>query len=186
MSAAAAVLAPEATCILTALSAPVLLLDAEACLQAASQGAERLLELPPAPDGPGRLPDWLLQSPELLAGLREHRPAELRLTTGSRQWRLTLTPLAAPAGMALLEIFDQSREAALRGQVLSMGHAQHDLRAAHEELLCAYEIIEANQEREHMAREIQEQENQRLLQSNLKLRRALGRARPATQRPEKP
>jgi hypothetical protein len=178
-------LAPEAAAILAALSGPVLLLDAEARWRAASPAAERLLQLHPEPEGPGRLPAWIGRSPELLACLRARHAAELWLTAAPepRRWRLQLTPLALPAGFTLLEFFDQSREAALRGQVLSMHHAQDDLQAAHEELLCAYEILEANQERDHLARAIQEEENQNLQKSNLKLRRALGRARPSARRP---
>lgn len=171
-------LAPEAAAILAALSGPVLLLDAQARWRAASPAAARLLELPPERKPSGQLPDWMHRSPELLAGLRERRPAELCLTTGRRQWRLKLTPLGVPAGITLLEIFDLSWEAALRGQVLSMYQAHDDLQAAHQELLCAYEVIEADRERERTARDAQARENQRLLQANLKLRRSLSRRRP--------
>jgi hypothetical protein len=181
-------LAPEAASLLVALSGAVLLVDGQARLLAASPAAQRLLELQPGPEeGAGRLPDGMRRSSELLSCLRERRPAELRLTTRPRSspWRLKLTPLEVPAGMTLLEIFDLSDEAALRGQVLSMHHAHDDLQAAHEELLCAYEIIEANQRRDHITQGIQEHENQRLLQSNLELRRALDRARLALRRPRK-
>lgn len=179
--------APEVASLLAVLSGAVLLLDGQGRLLAASPAAQWLLEVRPGPEGVGRMPDGMRRSSELLACLRERRPAELQLTTspGSSPWRLKLTPLEVPAGMILMEIFDLSREAELRGEVLSLHHAHEDLQAAHEELLCAYEIIEANQQRDHAAQGIREHENQRLLQSNLELRRALDRARLSPRRPRK-
>lgn len=87
-----------------------------------------------------------------------------------RHWQVRVTPfIAAEGGCLLLEGRDISAEAALRGEVASLRQTGADLQAAHEELLCAYEVIETNQDVSRNAGEAQAMEAAQLLRSNFEL-----------------
>lgn len=162
-----------AEAVLAALSTPVVLVDADGGIVAANPEAERQLQFPLAADRPRRmLPEWLRRQDELARTLREGQAAELVFddAAGQRRLRLRVTPLAGGERLRLIEWQDVSGEAVMRRQLRDLERAGEDLQAAHEELLCAYEMIEVDQDRAQAAGEAQASENADLQVSNLELR----------------
>jgi hypothetical protein len=153
---------------LAALSQGVIILDGSGGVVAANAAAESLLQ------GPlhSRLPGWLLTHPEFIRC--QDRGGELKVTTRepARVLHVRLVPLAAAPPYQLLELRDISQETALRRELLDTNHVNEDLRAAQEEMLCAYEMIEINQENAQATQEEQERLSAILQQSNQELREA--------------
>jgi hypothetical protein len=154
--------------VLAELSQGVIILDGSGGVVAANAAAENLLHGPVR----GRLPGWLLTHPEFIRCQAGGGESKVTSREPARELHLRLVPLAAAPPYQLLELSDISEEAALRRELQDTHHVNEDLRAAQEEMLCAYEMIEISQEHARATQEEQERLSAILHQSNQELREA--------------